>query len=67
MQFSTVQEFFAMGGYGLYVWLAYGICALSLGGLILATRWRRKALLGEVKRALARKERIEQSRRRKAA
>lgn len=25
MQFSDLEAFFAMGGHGLYVWLAYGI------------------------------------------
>ncbi len=25
MSFSSFQEFLAMGGHGLYVWLAYGI------------------------------------------
>ncbi len=24
MQFDSLAEFFAMGGHGLYVWLAYG-------------------------------------------
>jgi heme exporter protein D len=25
MQFSTLNEFIAMGGHGLYVWMAFGI------------------------------------------
>jgi len=47
MQFDTLQDFFAMGGHGLYVWLAYGstIAVLLLNdvSLRLARRkqWRR--------------------------
>lgn len=25
MQFESLSDFFAMGGHGLYVWLAYGV------------------------------------------
>jgi heme exporter protein D len=32
MQFSSFSEFLAMGGYGFYVWLSYGV---SLGLLVL--------------------------------
>lgn len=28
-----MSEFFAMGGYGAYVWSAYGLTALVVGGL----------------------------------
>ena len=36
---AAIQTFFAMGGYGLYVWSAYGLTALVLiGGLCLARR-----------------------------
>ena len=30
MQWGSVSEFFAMGGYGLYVWGSYGVTALVL-------------------------------------
>lgn len=30
MQFSSLDEFFAMGGHGLYVWLSYGFTIVSL-------------------------------------
>lgn len=29
MNWSSPAEFFAMGGYGLYVWGSFGICALA--------------------------------------
>jgi heme exporter protein D len=44
MNWSSVGEFLAMGGYGLYVWGSFGMCAAVVaaecGGLAL----RRKAL-----------------------
>jgi heme exporter protein D len=29
MNWGSASEFFAMGGYGLYVWGAYGVTALA--------------------------------------
>ena len=42
MQWGSVAEFFAMGGYGLYVWPSFGVAALVYGGRVLAV-WRRHA------------------------
>jgi heme exporter protein D len=30
MQWNSVGEFFAMGGYALYVWGSFGACALLM-------------------------------------
>jgi heme exporter protein D len=30
MNWNSAGEFFAMGGYGLYVWGSYGVCALVM-------------------------------------
>jgi heme exporter protein D len=30
MQWNSPSEFFAMGGYGLYVWGSYGVTALLM-------------------------------------
>jgi heme exporter protein D len=30
MQWNSVGEFFAMGGYGLYVWGSFGACVLLM-------------------------------------
>ncbi len=38
MQFESWSEFFAMGGHGLYVWLAYGATFMVLAGSYLAVR-----------------------------
>lgn len=45
MQWGSASEFFAMGGYGLYVWGSYGLSlALMLLEPWLALRRRRRAL-----------------------
>ncbi len=33
-----IGEFLAMGGHGAYVWSAYGIAVVVIGGLIVASR-----------------------------
>jgi heme exporter protein D len=38
-----VTEFLAMGGYGFYVWSAYGVAALAVVAELLALRARRRA------------------------
>jgi heme exporter protein D len=48
MHWTSLSEFFSMGGYGFYVWGSYGITLLLLGGEVL--------LLLRRKRSLARRE-----------
>ena len=40
-----MAEFFAMGGYAWYVWMAYGVAALAIAIEIAAVRVRRKRAL----------------------
>jgi heme exporter protein D len=44
MSWGSAQAFFDMGGYGLYVWGAYGVTALVMAAqpLWLARRLRRR-------------------------
>ena len=37
---SSIASYFAMGGYAFFVWPAYGVAALVLGGLAFQS-WRR--------------------------
>ncbi len=39
----SAEGFFAMGGYGFYVWGAYGVSALAIVAELLALRARRRA------------------------
>ena len=40
MNWNSAGEFFAMGGYGLYVWGSYGVTVLAIAIEILALRAR---------------------------
>ena len=42
--------FFAMNGYGYYIWSAYGMAALALTIEIIVLRSRRKAALDQARR-----------------
>ncbi len=45
MNWNSASEFFAMGGYGLYVWGSYAVtAAFMLTEPLLAARRRRQAL-----------------------
>ena len=46
-----MSEFFAMHGYGYYVWSAYGLTALALAVELYAVRSRRRAVLEEARLA----------------
>ena len=52
----SLQEFFAMGGYAFYVWIAYGITFLVLLANIVIPVFQRKQLL----RAIANKQKRSQ-------
>ena len=45
MNWGSAGEFFAMGGYGLYVWGSYGVSALSIAVEIVALAARRRRAL----------------------
>ena len=49
-----MSEFLAMGGYGFYVWGAYGVTALAIMVELLALRARRRAAEAEHAGASAR-------------
>jgi heme exporter protein D len=42
-------DFFAMGGYAWYVWMAYGAAALAIGVEIAAVRARRRRAFDELR------------------
>ena len=45
MQWHSVGEFFAMGGYALYVWGSFGVCALAMVAEPWLLKRRREELL----------------------
>ncbi|MFM2030298.1 MAG: hypothetical protein RL517_1491 [Pseudomonadota bacterium] len=47
---NSPSEFFAMGGYALYVWCSFGACALVLLIEPLSVRARQKAIVRRLQR-----------------
>jgi heme exporter protein D len=45
---GPIGEFFAMGGYGGFVWSAYAIAVVVIGGLVVVSRRTLKARESEV-------------------
>jgi len=45
MHWNSVAEFFAMGGYGFYVWGSFGLTALVALGEVLTLRSQHRQLL----------------------
>ena len=44
MSWNSPSEFFAMGGYGLYVWGSYAVAVVCIAGELWLVRQRRRAL-----------------------
>ncbi|MDP2636461.1 MULTISPECIES: heme exporter protein CcmD [unclassified Pseudoalteromonas] len=61
MQFDSFSDFIAMGGYGFYVWLSFGTCALILLGILLSSLNDTKRILASVKQQADREQRIKQA------
>lgn len=53
-QFESVADFFAMGGYGFYVWLSYAISFAAVGWLIWQSKREIRQTLRQVKKAQVR-------------
>lgn len=49
MSFSSLQEFVAMGGHGLYVWLAYGAALIIVAYNVISVRVRQRRALQHVR------------------
>ncbi|OIQ79461.1 heme exporter protein D (CcmD) [mine drainage metagenome] len=50
MNWHSASDFFAMGGYALYVWGSVGVCAAGLLIEVVALRLRRHAALAMLRR-----------------
>lgn len=58
MKFDSFSDFLAMGGYGFYVWLAFGVSMLALAGLWLVSVAERRQLFKTLQQQQARQARI---------
>ncbi|AJI94055.1 heme exporter protein CcmD [Yersinia ruckeri] len=59
--FHSWVEFFAMGGYAFYVWLAVAVTLLALAGLWVHTLWMKRQLLADIRLQRGREQRIRQA------
>jgi len=50
MNWGSASEFFAMGGYALYVWGSFGVCALALALEPFLLSRRRAAIVDSLRR-----------------
>jgi len=58
MAFNSIGEFLAMGGYGFYVWLAYGLTFIALIMVTVNSFTKKNKILKNVEQRLAREQRI---------
>ncbi len=58
MYFDSFSDFIAMGGHGLYVWLAYGIALAVVSFNLISPILRKKQFMAEYQRRLKRERRL---------
>ncbi|MDN4503117.1 heme exporter protein CcmD [Alteromonadaceae bacterium BrNp21-10] len=61
MAFDNIAAFLNMGGYGFYVWLAYGISILAVVAIAVSCILNRRLLWREALNEMQRKQRIQQA------
>jgi heme exporter protein D len=49
MNWASASDFFAMGGYGLYVWGSYGVATVVITAEALLARRRHRLALAQVR------------------
>ncbi|QYJ79046.1 heme exporter protein CcmD [Shewanella acanthi] len=62
MQFDSISDFFNMGGYAFYVWLAYGVTFFCLTTLIISSARQKRKVLIEIAKKMDREERLKETR-----
>jgi heme exporter protein D len=60
MYFQSMADFWAMGDYGLFVWLSFGITYALLGALIAFSHYQHKQFKHQLAARLAREQRVKQ-------
>lgn len=61
MAFDSFADFVAMGGYGFYVWLSYGLTFFALIILIVNSVSKKNKILKNVEQRIAREQRIKEA------
>ena len=65
MAFDSFVEFIAMGGYGFYVWISFGLSFLCLILLAVRSFWYKKKLITIALAEMQRSERIKAARKKR--
>lgn len=58
MRFSSFSEFIAMGGYGFYVWLSFGLSFALLALLIIFSKVSHQQTKASIAKRLIREEKL---------
>ncbi|MBH0020629.1 heme exporter protein CcmD [Pseudoalteromonas sp. SWXJ133] len=67
MQFDSFSDFIAMGGYGFYIWLSFGTCALILLGILMNSLRDTKRIMASVEQQIIREARIKKAKQEQAS
>ncbi|ATC85773.1 heme exporter protein CcmD [Pseudoalteromonas sp. NZS127_1] len=67
MQFDSFSDFIAMGGYGFYIWLSFGTCALILLGILVNSLRDTKRIMASVEQQIIREARIKKAKQEQAS
>ncbi|MBH0059946.1 heme exporter protein CcmD [Pseudoalteromonas sp. NZS71] len=67
MQFDSFSDFIAMGGYGFYIWLSFGTCALILLGILVNSLRDTKRIMASVEQKIIREARIKKAKQEQAS
>ncbi|MFT5814067.1 MAG: heme exporter protein D [Psychroserpens sp.] len=61
MQFDSFSAFIAMGGYGFYVWLSYGVSILALALLVFSSLTDHKKIKQQIAQRQKREKKLRQA------
>ncbi|AWI50822.1 heme exporter protein CcmD [Actinobacillus porcitonsillarum] len=59
-QFESFSAFLAMGNYGFYVWLSYGVSFVAMAWLIWQSQREQKQIFQQIKKELSREKQLNQ-------
>ena len=62
MQFDSFNDFLAMGGYGFYVWLSFGVSALLIAILLFSSIFGHKQVIKNIATRQQRENKLRQLR-----
>ncbi|TWX70199.1 heme exporter protein CcmD [Colwellia sp. C1TZA3] len=61
MQFDSFSAFIAMGGYGFYVWLSYGVSLMALALLVFSSLTNHKKIKQQIAQRQKRETKLRQA------